>query len=299
MTTVTEYDLWDQPVHREEEWCVFHDESIPNKRWLLIGLLFVREKDVEEAKRVLRQARQNENYEGEIHFSALPKSFGGQYGAKARVARSWLEAYQDHLCERVFFSCLAVDRHSPKYKSEHFPKDFHAYNRFTAMALKAGIAWHLVPRNLNCVVIHFVSDKKDRQTRPDEGWQDNFEQYLPYRAGRDVFSAQVEGRNYPLVKKFRVELRDSKSEDLLQLTDLLLGAMQEALVSGSSRATKQELGKMVLRWCEDIRKKPREQQYALHRKFNVWAFPDEQGRPYNNVRFALDANPNQLRLFEA
>lgn len=64
-----------QPVIRHGHYFVFHDESIPNKRWLLMGLSFVKREDIECVKDVLRVTRQRENYFGEIHFSELPKSF--------------------------------------------------------------------------------------------------------------------------------------------------------------------------------------------------------------------------------
>lgn len=78
-------------------------------------------------------------------------------------------------------------------------EDFHAYNRFTAMALKAGIAWLLGPENLEEVHSTFISDKKVRAARPDQKWQDNFEDNLPYRAELDGFLSQMRGKNYPSV----------------------------------------------------------------------------------------------------
>ncbi len=278
-----EKNLWGKPVYREEEWFVFHDESIPNKRWLLIGLLFVWKQKLQVVRDMLNLQRTAENYTGEIHFSALPGSFDGCYGAKARVARGWLRLYERSLCEQAVFSCLAVDQHSPGYERKRFAKDFHAYNRFTAMALKAGISWHLGQRNLDRVIIHFISDEKGRLSQPDKGWTDNFEEYLPYRAELDALIAKSAGKRYPQIK-LELQLCDSRCEDLLQLTDLLLGATQEAIVAGSSRRTKQDLGRMVVNWCQDLKKKPWEQEYGLHRRFSVWAFPDKEGKPYTRLR---------------
>ncbi|WP_447973909.1 hypothetical protein [Nitrospira sp. Kam-Ns4a] len=261
----------------------------------MIGLLFVQTLHLDEVRSVLHYFRKREHYSGEIHFSALPGSFGGSWGAKARVAREWLRCFQNNLSDRVCFSALAVDRHSPRHEHRRFTKDFHAYNRFTAMALKAGIAWHLGPRNLDDLTIHFFSDAKDRATRPDCGWTDNFESYLPYRAELDGFLSQLDRRPYPSVS-LDLTLRDSTGEDLLQLCDLILGATQMVLVAGSSRATKQELGEMIVRWCRDLQQPPWNQQFGLHRKFNLWAFPDQHGRPYNRVGLALTVNDGQMRL---
>lgn len=289
-------DLWGNPVLRRGEYFVFHDESIPNKQWFLIGLVFVQAKHVDEAKTMLRRARQAEGYFGEVHFSALPRSFGGDYGAKARVALRWMRMFEENLAEVVNFSCFAVDRKSPKYEHSRFKADFHAYNRFTAMALKAGIAWHLGPLRWDEVIIHFVPDAKDRQSRPDKGLIDNFEEYLPYRAELDAFLSQEEGKHYPSLSLI-LDPRDSEKEDLLQFCDVLLGATQMALVAGSSKATKRKLGQFVVRWCLDLQQPPWQQIYKLHRKFNLWGFPDREGKPYNNVPLALPADDAQLPLF--
>lgn len=280
-------DLWGNPIpKRLGRYHVFHDESQPNKRWLLIGLLFVEEQHLDEVRSVLQEHRRQENYFSEIHFSQLPGSFGGAGGPKARTARAWMQAYETQLCDKAFFSALAVDRQSPAYERNRFPKDFHAFNRFTAMALKAGIAWHLGPKQLDEVDIHFVSDAKDRATRPDQKWVDNFESYIPYRAQLDSLFAQIGGKNYPYVH-LDLLFQDSAREDLLQLCDLLLGATQMALVAGSQRAVKVELGRMIVRWCEDLKRPPWEQWLGLHRKVNLWAFPDKDGHPYNNLPLQL------------
>ena len=290
-------DLWGNTNTRRVVYHVFHDESLPNKRWFLIGLLFVREDHLEKVREALQYWRRKENYWGEIHFSDLPKKFGGKYGAKARVARHWMRSFESGLADIARFTDLAVDRHSHAYDHKRFSKDYHAYNRFTAMALKAGIAWFLVPENWDEVKIFFVSDAKDRLSRPDEGWEDNFDQYLPYRATLDAFLSQGEGKPYPTVN-LRLKLLDSAREDLLQLCDLLLGATQMALVAGSTRPTKKELGKMVVRWCEDLRRTWREQKLNLFRKYDLWAFPDESGAPYSSVPLKLKADDTQIPLFE-
>jgi len=291
-------DLWGNPVVRCTSYWVFHDESMsmPNRRWLLIGLLFVRAEHLEQARGLLYTCRKQENYYGEIHFSALPKRFEGRYGAKARVARRWLQGYEQGLSEIARFTALAVDRHSPAFEHKRFAKDYHAYNRFTAMALKAGIRWFLGPEGWDSVTITFVSDAKDRMSRPEQGWIDNFETYLPYRAELDAFLSREEGKPYPRAR-LELQLQDSGACDLLQLCDVLLGATQMALVAGSHQPTKRELGAMVVRWCRDLQQPPWKQQFGLYRKFNLWGFPDKKGAPYSPVPLQLQVGTNHPTLF--
>jgi len=283
--------------NKKGNYFVFHDESIPNKRWFLIGLLFVKDVYINNVLRTLHYYREKENYFGEIHFSKLPKNFDGRWGAKARTARMWLKAYEAILCEQAFFIGLVVDRHSPAYEHKRFSKHYHAYNRFTAMALKAGISWFLVPQDYDEVEITFISDAKDRLSRPDEGMIDNFEEYIPYRALLDSFLSWKKGKKYPFIR-LNLKLEDSKNNDLLQLCDLLLGAIQTAIVGEASRPTKRELGSMIVQWCKDLHNPPWEQEYKLHRKFNLWAFPNHKGEPYNNIPFSLKINDKQLKIFK-
>lgn len=290
-------DLWGCLAAREAEYWVFHDESEPNKRWFLVGLLLVKRQDLDEVRRHLRTKRESEGYRGEVHFADLPKSFGGAYGAKARVAREWISAYERYLSQMAFCSVLAVDRASNAYDRRRFAQDYHAYNRFTAMAIKAAVAWHLGPLKLDRVVLRIVSDAKDRKSQPDQGMVDNFDNYVPWRVETDAERAKQGGSNYPAVSVAHLDLQHSADDDLLQLLDILLGATQEALVGGATRPTKRKLGQRVVRWIEDLRKPPWEQNLGLHRKFNVWGFPDREGKAYSLPILALPVDDNQLSLF--
>jgi len=288
-------DLWGQKHRKSGNYLVFHDESEPTKAWLFIGLLFVRQDRVQEVLDVLRHYRRQENYTGEIHFSTLPRKFAGPYGAKARVARGWLQAYPG-LCEHARFTCLAVHRASPKFDHKRFSEDFHAYNRFTAMAIKAGISWLLGPEKYDELHITVISDAKERKSRPTQGIVDNFDEYLAYRVEFDAFLSQQKNPMRPSVKVGDILLEDSAQHDLLQLTDLLLGALQNAVVAGSQRETKRYLAETVARWCEDIQKVPRKQKLGMRRKFHVWGFPDDKGRPFNRVPCRI-VEQDQLSLF--
>ncbi|GIU83212.1 MAG: hypothetical protein KatS3mg006_2276 [Pyrinomonadaceae bacterium] len=205
-----------------------------------------------------------------------------------------MRIFQNGLADLAHFSCLAVDRHSPAYDHRRFSEDFHAYNRFTAMALKAGISWHL--RSLDELTIHFISDAKDRKSKSNKGFSDNFDKYLAQRIELDAFLKRDAGEQYPYVR-LETKLCDSNEEDLLQLCDVLLGATQCALLASSEQPAKRALGQMIVRWHQDLRLPPQKQEYKLQRKFNLWGFPDHEGRPYNNVTLALPVDDRQESLF--
>ncbi|MDI6698282.1 MAG: hypothetical protein QME85_05030 [Candidatus Saccharicenans sp.] len=294
---MTGIDLWGREIKQIDKFIAFHDESIPDKRWLLIGITIIREGNLIEVIEALNRAREMEAYQGEIHFCKLPASFAGKFGAKARLARKWIKMYEDGLSKDVWFSCLIIDRQSPKFDRKRFKCNFHEYNRFTAMALKGAIAWHITPLNLDEVFIKFISDAKDRCTRPEQGMVDNFESYIPYRAELDSYLAKITKKRYPLVR-IELELKDSSRENGLQFTDLLLGATQMALIGKSGREVKREIGKYILDWFNDIKKPPWKQQYGMHRKFNIWLFPDKDGKASNEIEMQLSqVDKSQLSLF--
>jgi hypothetical protein len=292
--------LFGDDARKTARYLVFHDESEPiaNKGWLLIGLLFVKAELFRNIEDTLNYHRRKENYDGEIHFCKLPKSFGGDFGAKARVARRWMKAYQDGMSQDALFTCLAVNRASPKFERKRFKEDFHAYNRFTAMAIKSGVSYLLRPFGYDVIELTIVSDGKDRKSRPEQWIVDNFEDYLPYRVELDNFLKVVTEGNYPIIKMQQIQVISSDQSNLLQLTDLLLGSLQAAMLGKSNRSVKRELARMVSSWYQDLQLPPSKQQYKMHRKFNVWGFPDNQGKPFS--RFSMAVSPNaaeQLSFF--
>lgn len=289
-------DLFGQPVCKQAGFFVYHDESEPeaNRGWLLIGLLFVNQNVISRVKQSLAHHRAQESYTSEVHFCELPRSFGGQFGAKARVARRWMEAYQGGLCQDALFTCLAVNRASPKFERKRFSQDYHAYNRFTAMAIKSGISYLLAPLGYDEITLTFISDGKDRKSRPEQNLVDNFEEYLPYRVELDNAQSQIQNkRPYPKVRMNPVQTIDSATDDLLQLNDVLLGSTQAALMGMSKRPVKQELGRMVISWYQDLQNPSHKQRFNMRRKFNLWGFPDENGRAFNRFAMALPSYPEQ------
>lgn len=227
--------LFGFPLLKSEPYYVFHDESIPNSRWLLIGLLLVEERDLESVRNFLKRTKEKNRCESEVHFSKLPKSFGGDYSAKAKVAQVWMDLYQNILKDYVMPTILIIDKQSKAFQQNRFTKDFHVYNRFTALALKCAISWHLRGRNLDEVLVKFISDKKGRVSLPEKGIEDNFEEYIPLKAQLD--SLYSSNPNYPQVR-VQVEMKDSSEEDLLQLIDLFLGSTQAALIGECQKYTK-------------------------------------------------------------
>jgi hypothetical protein len=297
---------------REVAFLAFHDESGRYKtdRWFIVGLLLLPAEAEEDIVQALAEARRAEGYQGEVHFNELAGSWSGAFARKALVARRWLKQYVSQLSQMSFFYALAIDTRSPAFDHARFPRRHFAYNRFTRMALTSALAWEL--HRYSSVALQVYSDEKTRGgrradlaalTRADE---DNFEEYISRAVEKDVAERRAaSGRAYPRVRSLgdvitlnpRFGLHDPRlrpKAELLQLADVILGAVAQAIHPGSSRATKRDLGCMVADWILDTRKEPWKQRLDLHRRFSVAYFPDADGRPYTDGPLTiLSLGPSQ------
>lgn len=290
----------------------YHDESGTYKkdRWFIVGFLFVPEYIEGQVIQALQQERKG--YDGEIHFSAIPRDWDKPWSNKALVARRWLRLFVNSVSKSCYLTCLAIDTHSRAFEHKRFGKRFHAYNRFTAIALLSGIAWHF--NKYDRVTLMIYSDEKSR--RPgllsllQEAQEniDNFEDYVPNRVIDEIDQRrEQQPQKYPALEILApiitipsnvadVEPNLGEKGELIQLTDVILGSIAEAIIAGSTYPTKLELASIVSEPILDTRKKPWEQKYKLHRRFSLSYFPSSEGLIYTNGELAITAALHVDRL---
>lgn len=279
------------------EIAVFHDESGTYKtdEWVLTGLLWIRRRHISDLVEQLRKARGN--YGGELHFHKFPKSFEGIYGSAPRAARLWFELWRDEWLYRTWLHVLAIRR--KRLRPTSFPYDFHKYNRFTAMAIKAALSWHF--NTCESLQLYFYSDQKIRRpegTVGDGVKTDNFESYVR-KILRDYSFDRQKVFKGPNVELRELRCLDSKSnngtflpeEELLQLTDILLGSVSTAISAKSQRETKLWFGCEMAKLMEDARQ-PQGGELLGAEHFSVTYFPDENGKIYNDEPILLITNSN-------
>jgi hypothetical protein len=287
---------------------LYHDESgtFNCSRWCLTGLLWCKEEVESHIVGGMMRVREKHKYWDEIHYCELPASFEGTHNVDARVARDWLSLYIGNLANDLWFNVLAVDTHHQAYETRRFKRNFHAYNRFTAMALYGGVKWHF-PNQSKLNLLMF-SDEKSR--RPggllgDGVTADNFEEYVRTRVQADTLQDTRAPRiefEFPVktvsIPKYRQKAEIKAEEEMLQLCDLLVGSTYSAIAMSSYAETKTWLGRTIARLIIDTRRKPWEQKLALHRRFSVSYFPNNRGEIYPDGCLAIISNPNQPRLFD-
>ena len=287
---------------------IYHDESY-RKKWFIIGILWVDEAKKAQIVESLSDVRRRNNYWGNIHFCKLTN-----HSPKAKTAREWFKiAKKSCQTGRLLFYLLAVNRHHEKYDRKRFSKDFHEYNRFTAIAIYSSFRWFFP--NIKESKIVMYSDEKSRRPggeRYGDGIStDNFEEYIRFRFSHDIEEKLLKSENVinysitrlpheisdvvPLSTSGNRTSSEIKDEvELLELCDLLLGAFGQAIsgsIVSSKKSIKNELSDNAKRIIKDIEKEPWNQSFNLHRKISVNAFPDGNGKSYSkNVISSADKN---------
>lgn len=270
---------------------IYHDESY-RKKWFIIGILWIDEgRKAQIVERLLNVRRRND-YMGNIHFSKLTN-----HSPKAKTAREWFEIGKKSCeAEGLRFYLLAVNRQHEKYERERFSKDFHEYNRFTAIAIYSSFRWFFPSIKESKIVMY--SDEKSRRPggeRYGDGIStDNFEKYIRFRFAQDIeklLESAVTCLPHEIIdvvplsipkKRSNLEMKDG--EELLELCDLLLGAFGQALsgsIVSSKKSIKNELSDKANRIIRDIEKEPWNQSLNLYRKISINAFPDRNGKIYS------------------
>lgn len=288
--------LFGAPALRKSEFAVYHDESGMDRskdRFLLQGALFVPIRKWKSFLDHLMSAR--DGYSGRVHFSDLRDKTSSKKGS---VASKWLDLYFASISSDCPYKCMLADTYSKHNQITRFTKDFQLYNYATVLAIHGGISWSLIDYERISLTIY--SEETSRS--PD----DNFTTYVPSqihlrvnRRRRPHSRAPLLDSQPPRVKLIPGDPAKATKEDFghcqfVQLTDLITGAVNEAINSRAIQQIKIDLGKLVASWIQDTRLPPWVQSQALHRQFSISCFPDSSGGFYD-VPLTI-ATKNQLRL---
>ena len=289
---------------------IFHDESECKGRFM-VGLLWVPSTETGRVTRLLRDLRYKHNYHNDVHFSRLSDRI-----LKRNLARDWFRLFEKELEETLRFSVLAVNRRSSAYDGRRYAHDFHMYNRFTIMAIWSGFRFFFDrPAREQ---LRIVSDGKIRRPAGEEigdgSEVDNFEEYLPQRF--EAYQAEKLGVVDTLTREqgqlparisevmsvhtTKTSERDFTSdEELVQLCDLALGAVQQAFTASCkspSRAIKRELARRACRLIRET--EPTSRTWSKYfKRFNVSCFPDQSGS-FVRTRYPLQISDRELTTLD-
>src|SRR5579859_3890060 len=277
--------------------CVYHDESgtdTTHDRFQLHGALLVPSEETHWAQALAALMGARRGSDGRIHFVELRDN---ARNPKSHIAAEWVRVYFGELSRYCYYKCMIADTHAPSFKAARFPRPFQLYNYTATLAVFGSIVWSL--KQYDEVALSLFSESI---TRPDE---DNFTAFLPSEVARrarlrklgDCPRVTISGGQVTLVpgdpRKAAPEMKGHC--EFIQLTDLLTGAVAQALNAPASQQVKLDLGQIAAGWIVDSRRPPWHQQHDLHRRFSVSCYPDAKGRFYD-VPLAIEGR-GQMRLF--
>lgn len=275
---------------KEEAFNVYHDESgtdLAHARFQLHGSLFVPVSRFESAHKLLNLARNN--YDGQLHYVKLRDNTRSPMSI---IASKWLNLFFNELSNYCFYKCMVIDMHSSHFKHARYPTPHFLYNHSTLLSVYGGITWSL--RKYTKVILSIYSEAMTRAS------DDNFEDYLPdelaRRAGANKKCPQIivpSGKVTSVIgdpRKVQPEL--AAHCEFIQLTDILTGAVGQAVNAKASQQIKIDLGKLVADWIGDTRMTPWLQENRLHRRFSVSCY---DGNKFYDVRLGI-LTQNQMKL---
>jgi hypothetical protein len=277
---------------------VYHDESVHGP-WFVTGLVWVPVAGFDEAAELLHGHRVASGFWGESHFKDFPGS-----RERREYGDACFAAFRNCRLGQCHFSALVVDKRPPNFESGTFDERFHLYNRFTAMAIWSGFRrfW----RDWTTAEIEVVSDSRPRARRgprpPDGVTTDNFEVYLPRRFAEDArkeYPVRAPGITGVRVIPSATERNPGErkpNEDLLQLSDLLCGAVAQAFSRSSRDSTKTNFGAQMRTMANMTLKRSWESRPSYCDRLAISQFPDSDGM-MRRTRFEF-ARPGLRKLEE-
>jgi len=268
------------PSVKEGSFNIYHDESgtdLAHDRYQLHGILTVPEHKMDIAFSTLHEARND--YEGRVHFVNLRDNSSSK---KSEVARNWINYFFKDLSDYCFYKCSIVDTHSPNFPPQILQTPHFLYNYTAMLGVYGNVTWSMF--NYKRVNLSIYSETLCRKAN------DNFETYLPKEVTKrakknkkcpDVF---VIGDKVTLVDgdPGRVEANHFQHCEFIQLTDVLTGAVNQAINMKAQAKIKLDLGKFLSDYIGDTRLPPWLQENGLHRKFSV-SCQDGSGKFYDVV----------------
>lgn len=278
--------LFELPEPKRGRFRVYHDESLPERGVRPLtghGLLYVPESAVSSIASTLRAERRG--YSGEVHFSEIRGDTGQQ--ERFAVASRWVAKFFSDLIDEAPFKATFAIHDGPRpipYPDQRiaYLKHMLAGTRMTFVgltrfALRGWDTIHVDPifdatgndairRAYERSVEHFAHRANQRRVDGDQRYP--FVKYSPAR-----FLASDSRQVAP---------DDQDDAELLQLTDILLGAAQHALEfrhtskhSGRLQLARDVASGMAAHWGGS------QLRYARRaRNFTVTLWPDKFGFAY-------------------
>lgn len=286
-----------RPTRPRQYWA-YHDEILPARgtqahQFLVHGVLFV---SYEDRKTVLEKLSElRGGYEGELHHRDLKAKRGPRFEA----AQRWLQWFKGEGLRYLVIKVFAADQQG--FRQLPYPGDADYFGHLwqnTLTSFVAGIRWGLP--EAKCILLRVVCD--------DTGNEDfeNVLAGLPVALAKDMRArrARTKARQAKAARHVRLaplvrvlgpirtvssNPRQSPPEDrghseMLQLTDLMLGVLWDAVearrVSPETQAGRVRLVRQMRETDQPGVLLPWAARLPIARRVSVSIWPDEHNRTY-------------------
>lgn len=234
-----------QDAPKEMRCFVYHDERFSGKRWLYHGFLFVPVMDKEAVLTELDGSRRTTGWAKEIHFKDLQTTRN-----ENDCARLWIELFCTSIFRRAYYYFFGVDQSrlaQGLWKAG--TRNARVYNRFFQIGLYGAIKWFFLnPKTAfeRVEILKVFSDAKHR-VPGDRFHEQPIQDLLSLAGSRQEPIEFLHKRIIEVESDHRKEKNYPLDSQLIQLADVLTGAMGQTIDNTSGHTGKSAVSRVLAR----------------------------------------------------
>jgi hypothetical protein len=247
----------------------FHDERVvPN--WLYHGFILCDVSKFALLRNELLNAKKKANCDPNkrIHFSELRSSSSGS--SRTKTAVNWAKLFVDKLYQDMWFYFFGINLRNIDYRFFGTSSKGHdrLYNRFFEIGLFSACRFFFVPATEDVEILQVFSEKRELgETNP-------FLTLTPYKINQRETNVVVKSKQIiqvdgnPLKEKL-----NSECCDIVNLVDVLIGAVSQALDYTSKSRACTEISEKLISVCRRLSETPYNKNSRYYKKYAMSFFP--------------------------
>ena len=250
----------------------FHDERVvPN--WLYHGYILCDVSKFPLLRNELLNAKKKANCDPNkrIHFSELRSSSAGS--SRTKTAVNWAELFVEKLYQDMWFYFFGINLRNIDYQffgasSNGQERHFRIYNRFFEIGLFSACRFFFDPAIEDVEILQVFSEKRDLgETNP-------FLILAPYKINQRETNVVVKSKQIIQVDGNPLKEKDNpECCDIINLVDVLIGAISQALDYTSKSRACTEVSEKLISVCQRLSETPYNKNSRYYKRYSMSFFP--------------------------
>lgn len=243
------------------------------ENWFYIGMLIVEESKKEEALELMNFAREEANYQRELHFSKLSNfSYANNYNEKTDLAKRWINLILDDGANKNFyFNILGInaDNLCWQFFGKRKEQRQNAYNRFFRTLLKSSINYFFPGKTV--IVVEIFHDKEQAMQI-----HKYFDWHTIYKLSKELENVYFESDSINFIDSDHLKEKNySTDSHFIQMIDLILGAFRQSFDKTCKKDGCNEIAKYFSPLLQKIIESPysSNSRFGYFRKYSFGFFP--------------------------